>query len=382
MATERIDALAFEPQFVDHAAPVWRALPAAAQGRFITDVALADRAAAAGIEAELLEVGEIRRRSLPPTAKPGPGPLAFVVSIGDMKIGRRLGYRRFVFMEHGAGQSYNGERGSGVRHPSYAGGFDREDVELFLVPNEYAAAQWRSAYPDARVEVVGSPRLAELPAREPGPGPVVAISFHWPAHVSPEADTALGHYFLVLPALAKAFTVIGHAHPKGDWQERMARYYRRAGIELVPDFDDVCRRADVYVCDNSSTIFEFAATGRPVVLLNAPGYRRHISHGGRFWDWADVGIQVDDPDQLIPAIAEALEDAPARREARQRTVELVYAHRDGSAAQRAVAAILELMGPAAGGLVSGARPYLVGETGPEIVVPDRAGWVMPAGRTA
>jgi hypothetical protein len=277
------------------------------------------------------------RAGVPPKAVRVPaGPQAFVCSIGDTKVARRLGYRRFAFMEHGAGQTY--VMPGGIRHPSYAGGADREDTELFLVPNEYSAAAWRSSYPAAAVDVVGCPKLDELPARVPGPGPVVAISFHWPAFVAPEAGTALGHYVPALAALAARFQVIGHAHPKGDWQARIEHYYRSAGIELVRDFDEVCRRADVYVCDNSSTLFEFAATGRPVVVLNAPQFRRDVHHGGRFWDWASVGTNVDQPGDLVAGVARALEEPDRFREERERVVDLVYAHRSG-AAQRVATAI-------------------------------------------
>ena len=338
-----IDAVACEPQFIDHLAPVWRLLPPPHRGRFLTTPQLVDHARLRGIDAEVVDAGALRRGSLPPRANPGPGPVAFVCSIGDIKVGRRpeLGYRRFVFMEHGAGQSYLGDRHA-IRHSSYAGGEDREDVELFLVPNEYSAAMWRQAYPAARVEVVGCPKLEDLPRREDGPGPVVAISFHWPSKASLESDTAIGHYFLALPEIAKAFTVIGHAHPKADWPERARRYYRRAGIPFVADFADVCRQADLYVCDNSSTMFEFAATGRPVVVLNAPTYRRDVDHGGRFWDWATVGVQVDQPDGLVPAIHTALVDPPGIREERERVLELVYPVRE-HAAERAAAAIVDCL---------------------------------------
>lgn len=336
----RVDAIACERQFIDHAAPVWRLLPPPYRGRFLTDASLVDHARYRGIEAEAIDAEVLRRSSRPPAANPGPGPAAFVVSIGDTKIARRLGYRRFTFMEHGAGQAYVGQRGPVARHPSYAGGGDREDVELFLVPNEYSAELWRRAYPAAKVQLVGCPRLDELPARIPGPGPVVATSFHWPAHVVPEADTALGHYFGAMPELAAAYQVIGHAHPKGDWPERMAKYYRRWGIEIVREFDDVCRRADVYVCDNSSTLFEFAATGRPVVVLNAPPYRREVHHGLRFWEAADIGIQVDRGEDLVDAVTEAIADPPARRAAREAALELVYPLRTG-AAERAAAAIVD-----------------------------------------
>jgi hypothetical protein len=350
-----MDAFAGERQFLDHLAPVWRLLPPQHRGRLFVAAPLHLRALEMGLEAEAIDAEALRRSSLPPKARPGDGPVAFVTSIGDTKIARRLGYRRFVFMEHGAGQAYIGDRDPMTqRHPSYAGGLDRDDVGLFLVPNEYSAGLWRRAYPTARVDVVGCPKLDDLPLRTPGLGPTVAISFHWPGFTCPEADTALGHYLRVLPELAAAFPgrVIGHAHPKADWPARLARHYRRAGIPFVDDFGDVCRQADVYVCDNSSTIFEFAATGRPVVVLNSPRYRREVNHGLRFepsagcqlrqglhfCGAAHVGVQVDRPDELVPGIGRALRDEPIDREARERALESVYPIRQG-AGHAAAAAI-------------------------------------------
>jgi hypothetical protein len=334
-----IDFVACEPQFVDHAAPVWRALPSQLRGRFLVDGALMARAEAKGIDAVEIDANVLRLRTPPPKAQPGDGPAAFVVSIGDTKIARRLGYRRFVFMEHGAGQAYTAQPGINARNPSYAGGIDREDVGLFLVPNEYSAALWRAAYAESKVEIVGCPKLDDLPARNlDGPAPVVAISFHWPAFVAPEAGNALGTFLPVIGDLAKRFQVIGHAHPKGDWPARMEHYYRAAGIELVRDFDEVCRRADVYVCDNSSTLFEFASTGRPVVVMNDVSWRRNVHHGLRFWDAAHVGVNVDRADRLVDAVALALEDRAEQRAARSDALDIVYVYRTG-AAERAAAAI-------------------------------------------
>lgn len=328
-----IDALAGERQFVDHLVPVWDALPAVLRGRFLVEPHLADHARSLGIEATIQE----RPPRIP--AYPAPrfeGPPALVASYGDVKVGRRLGYGPFAFIEHGAGQTYDGDHRRAGRSGSYAGGGDRDDNLLVMVPNAHAAAAWRASYPEASVEIVGSPRLDRLPAREPGPGPVVAISFHWDASaVSPEAGTALGEYIPILPALAQRFTVIGHGHPKGDWPKVMERQYRRAGIEWVPDFADVCRRADVYVCDNSSTLFEFAATGRPVVVINSKHYRRDVDHGLRFWEAATVGVQVDDPADLHTAIEQALADPPAQQQAREAALSLVYAHRERGARRAA-----------------------------------------------
>lgn len=332
-----IDALAHEPQFVDHLAPVWKALPLSLRGQFLVEPRLVARAAAHGIEATP-SPRPPRVPAYPPPRTDGP-PL-LVASYGDIKVGRRLGYGPFTFIEHGAGQSYAGDpawRHSAISG-SYAGGPDRADVELFLVPNEHSAGRWRAAYPDARIELVGCPRLDSLPRRVPGP-PTIAISFHWetPHSLGPEAQTALGDYQPVLPDLAAAFNVIGHAHPKSDWPQRMERIYARAGIPFVADFDDVCRQADLYICDNSSTIFEFAATGRPVVLLNSRWYRKHIEHGLRYWEAATVGMQVDKPAQLVETVQLTLLDPPEQQVAREAALNIVYQPRTNGAAYAATA---------------------------------------------
>lgn len=329
-----IDAIALESQFLDHVSPVWLALPEAVRGRFLVHPQLMDRARREGIDA----VAQDPPAYVP--AYPNPrfdGPPCLVASYGDIKQARRLGYGPFVFMEHGAGQSYGeGMNGSG----SYAGGPDRADNELILVPSETCAEIWRKAYPAAQVTVVGCPKLDTLPAREPGPL-TICTSFHWPAplSVSGYAGTALGDYLPVLPELAKRFTVIGHCHPKGDWPQRMARQYSRAGIPFVAEFEDVCRQADVYVADNTSTIWEFASTGRPVVLLNARQWHRKGSIGLRFWDAAHVGVNVFRPEDLIPAIEEAVADSPERQAAREDALGLVYGVRRGGAEVAAAAIV-------------------------------------------
>lgn len=317
-----IDALAGEPQFLAHLAPTWRALPDRVRGRFLVPPELVENAAALGINAE---PAQFTVGTYAPADPPPRGPKALVASYGDMKKGRRLGYGDFARFEHGIGQSY------GTTHPSYAGGLDAGDVSLFLMPNEYSASRWRSVYPDAQVVVVGSPRLDALPVREPGPGPVIAISFHWRCSVAPETQPATT-FLSQLPALVEKYTVLGHGHPR--IVEDLRRYYRRCGAEVVTDFDDVCRRADLYVCDNSSSMYEFAATGRPVLTLNAPEYRRRVHHGLRFWE-AVPGLSVDQPKELLPAVEAALADPPEARGAREAALALVYAHRSGAARRAA-----------------------------------------------
>lgn len=344
-----IDLVACEPHFLAHAAPVFSALPAELRGCVRVDPSLADAAAGLGFIPEPLppSLGRPGQRPGPvPLARPGPGPLALVASIGDTKVARRLGYRRFIRMEHGAGQSYGGDRSTNAnRNPSYPGGMDNEDAVLFLVPNQHAADRWRRFYPETPVAVVGCPKLDTLPRTEPDK-PVVALTWHFPIRICAETQSAFPAYARSLADLAKRFTVIGHQHPRWDAAPGAlppSHFYRRSGIEFVPVFEDVLRRASVLVFDNSSAGFEFAATGRPVVVVNALGYRRSVAHGLRFWDAADVGVQVDEPSRFIAAIERALESRESDVEARERALDTVYAYRTG-AAERAATAIAEWAG--------------------------------------
>lgn len=321
-----MDALAYEPHFVAHLAPIWRALPKDVRGTFYTEPSLVGYCASLGISADgqRMATGFVRAQAN------ADGPPALVASYGDQKRGRLRGYGAFARIEHGIGQSYGNQLGN------YPGGTDCEDVDLFLMPNEYSAERWQSAYPGASVEIIGCPKLDDLPSREPGPAPVVALAFHWPCSVAPETMPAFHHFRPALGALAKRFSVLGHGHPRA--MATFARHYRRMGIAVVDDFAEVCRRADVFAADNTSALYEFAATGRPVVVLNAPFYRRGVHHGLRFWEAADVGIQCDRADSLVAAVEQALGDPPAAQAAREAALGIVYGFRSG-AAQRAAQAI-------------------------------------------
>ncbi len=317
----RLDFLAREPHFLDHLAPVWMAVGRERRGTFHVAPSLAERAAKLGIGVQT----KPPERSLNPV---------LVASLGDLRAASKVG-RTVYLTEHGAGQSYS------TGHASYAGGVspERQKVPLFLVPNEWAAERNRKSNPKARVEVVGCPKLDSLPdmKREGNTRPVVAVSFHWHCQVCPETRWAFPHFSTAIRSLKDSFTVLGHAHPRA-WAQ-LKPFYLRTGIEPVEDFREVVSRADVYVCDNSSTIFEFAAADKPVVLLNAPWYRRHVKHGLRFWDCADVGIQTGRPAGLVGAVAEALESDGTKR---RLIVERVYPFR-GESAERAARVLEETL---------------------------------------
>jgi hypothetical protein len=324
-----IDFRARERHFVDHLAPLWHAL-GDVRGRFWIEEGRGLTLAYAR-NAGILDA-EPAPKDLPVTAT------VAVASWGDLK--RTHGPA--VLLNHGSGQTYVNVRDSG--EASYSGGPGRDRVILFLEPNEYAAGASRATYPQARTEVVGCPKLDELAMvpRPENPAPIVAFSWHFDCgQIAPEATLAFAHFKKAIPTVSRRFRTLGHAHPK--LQSSLDAFYEHNGIEVVRDFVDVVARADVYVCDNSSTLFEFAALDRPVVVLDAPWYRTNVEHGLRFWSHADVGVRIDNPRRLLWAVRQAIEDAPDVAARRRELAADVFPH-VGTATERAAAAIREVIG--------------------------------------
>lgn len=262
-----------------------------------------------------------------------PGVLTVVSAYGELLATTD---QPLIFFEHGAGFQYE------VKHGSYAGAADRERVVLFCNPNEYVDNANRIAHPNIKSAIVGCPKLDTLSQL---PTPIgktkVAFSWHWDCRVTAETRSAWRHYRGDLKQIAERnagrWKPLGHAHPRA-WST--VRFdYARWGWQQARFFDQVCKEASVYVCDSSSTIYEFAALGRPVVVLNAPWYRRNVHHGLRFWENVP-GIQVDHPNELEGAIHECLTNDTWEPE-RRRITDLIYPHL-GNSANTAAKAILEL----------------------------------------
>ncbi len=312
MPSGKIDIIATWPWYAEHMAPVWDALPKANRGTFW-------------------------QKGMTPPASKTP---TLVASSGDMFRAVKLG-RPVAMMEHGAGQSYGGDRVA-RNHSSYAGGADRGHVELFIHPGPHPAGRDRARYPNAKVEVIGCPKLDTLPERDHSldidDRPVVAVSFHWDCMVAPETRSSFIYMRSGIQVVSD-FRLLGHGHPR--MMDRLRPWYQRKGIEPVASFTDVLKRADLYVCDNSSSLFEFAATGRPVLVMNAPFYRRGTNHGLRFWDAANVGLSISAPSDFTSAVRKALTDPVQVQIDRKAALDLVYWYRDGTSAQRAADALVD-----------------------------------------
>lgn len=314
----KLDFFARRAHYIDHLAPVFRALDSDRRGVFTVPLDLEDYVRQA-IGAGDVEIYNDRTPR-------GDDPI-LVASYGDIARAARNPARKIVHMEHGTGHSFGGAPYPGGRKGR------RDQVSLFLAPNAYTASLIRLARP-TRVDVIGTPKMDDLlskswrygsdtwvlmprPRNDP---PVVAIAFHWGDRRSqpPESGSAWEHYKDVLPQLRDRYRLIGHGHPLAVDVHRQE--FERLGIEWVPHFRDVLNRADVYVNDLSSTLYEFLLTGKPVVVLNAPWFRRDVHWGIRFWDYSDVGLMVEHPAELFGAVDRTLAEygticAPERRRA-------------------------------------------------------------------
>lgn len=222
-----------------------------------------------------------------------------IVMVGGFYDVDRVPVNRIIYVEHGAGQSYNGDPRS-RDHPAYHGSSHHPDrVIAYISPRQEVADSW-----DKPAFAAGAPVCDSAVGVGPTSQPVAAITFHWNAsRICPEAGSALEHYAEYLGDLYdelgnQGFVVIAHHHPRDHRMSMMWKNVRvrRPPIDVVP-VEDVRRYASLLICDNSSLMYEMAYLTQDVVALNCPEYRRHVEHGLRFWGWR--GPMVDGPAELL-----------------------------------------------------------------------------------
>ena len=286
----KIDFFARQRHYIDHLAPIWKALPLEFRGTFVISQEI--RAYTESL------IGPDRIGIYNGVFVPGTNPV-LTAAYGDMSRVARNKSRKIITIEHGTGHGFGT-----AAYPNGKGG-RRDLVDLFLMPNQYTADKSRSVRATP-CEVIGTPKMdGYFPNVFPAvlsPNPLIAIAFHWGDRNAdpPESGNALEHYKDILPALAARYRVIGHGHPLS--MDTFRPIFHQAGIEVVEDFREVLARADLLINDLSSVLYEFLVTGKPVIVLNAPWFRRDVHFGIRFWDYSDVGINVEGPEELFPAI--------------------------------------------------------------------------------
>jgi hypothetical protein len=310
-----IDAFASKPWYVDHLAPIWRALGADA-GRFHVrgSQTVAAAAGLAGVTEE----------------RPAGSDPIVTVATSDYLAALRAGRRRIALGQHGAGQSY------GTRHPSYPGGDGQDDVGLFLVPNATAARVTLERYPAARVAIVGCPKVDRLPRRiADGRTGVVAISTHWNARIAPGGRIRLAGV-RAGPARAREDPPRDRPRPPSDARPDRAvlpsRRHRGRGQLHASTRARRCP-GDGQQLEHLRVRGDRPARGRAEPTAVPP----------RDLAWAPVlggrrrRVNVDAARDLEPAIARALELRPVDVAAREAALDIVYQPRHGSAELAAAA---------------------------------------------
>lgn len=322
-----VDCLASQGKYATHLAPIWLALDSSERGTFYVVGGLANTIDAEGLPG--IKLG------YPP---PGTTPTMVAGFVDEQQCRRPV-----IYVEHGSGQSYSD---GGHVDPCYSGSLGHDRVILFLSPGETVADRWRRVYPITPAVAVGVPKLDwwhRQPRRQRNKPPVVAVTFHSEGPLNPETIGAWSHYDSALPALAAAYPgMLGHGHP-GIWR-RIELRWRELGVEPVADLNEVFARADLLVADNTSALPEAASLGIPLLWLNAPWYRRDVTHDSRFWSWPKGQVTCDEPGDLVAAVGRTIDDPQPVREAREAMVRSIYVACDGRATERAVAAIRDVSG--------------------------------------
>lgn len=308
--------------YLDHLQPIWEAIPAERRDWvYVSDECWA--------YAESLGLRPRRFREY--LRQPGPMLIFSRAEVRRMPAGVPI-----VFAEHGVGPNYGGKSHLDRLREQWA----NRMTALLTTPAQAPAHE--RLFP-GRVHVVGCPKLDRWHGFHKGRSepPTVAFSHHWEQRIYPETRSAWPWDAEAWERVIASgrYTMLGHKHP-GDPRD-IEGWCREHGVEFVSRFDEIMERADLFVADNTSTLYEFAATDRPVVVLSPPWYRRDVHHGVRFWEHIP-GVECAVPEHLEACIEEALEDMPARRLIREQAVTAVYGPLDGRATERAVEILLEI----------------------------------------
>lgn len=317
----KIDVIASQRHYTRHLLPIWEALPVEVRGTFRSPQGL-DPSEPFGYATTI-------------DYDPSPD---YDVTDADVVIGaawrdlsRMVRHRQTILIEHGAGQSY-----AGLDIPAYANASARIGLTAALVPAERCA---QTIPPGTEAFVIGPTWYDAWHNHQRNVRRYrVGVTCHWDCDLLPETKPALDHYFDAIVAMRdEGVEVVGHAHPRSE--TRWKRRYEEAGITWV-DYPTLLDTCSILIADNTSAIWEAAALRIPVVTINRAEYRRHVSHGLRFWGPVP-GPSVDTPSELSDAVYRVIEAHDAMGSHARVVAQGVYDNLlDGSSAVRAAASIL------------------------------------------
>lgn len=230
-----------------------------------------------------------------------------------------------VYMEHGTG--LQGHRYDTVEM--------MERADLILLPNEFTKLELKSkGLMNPAAVVVGTPKMDDLISiPQPEDKTTIALSFHWTG-----SGQNWRHYEKPIIQLRKNYKLIGHAHPYV-WS-KLRNVWRRLGIEPVATFEEVVRRAWIYACDHSSTLYEWAALDRPLIKLERRNGQNLLQSSGLLYDdYQDIGITAG-PKDLEECFKACLNEPFAWQFQRKDATDALYPHL-GSSSKRAIHYIRE-----------------------------------------
>lgn len=217
-----------------------------------------------------------------------------VASYGNVRTLSQKGFPiiKFILIEHGAGQTYISDV-PGWKRGSFKGS---ERIKLYLGTNSYCTEAFEENNPLTQCYTIGCPKTDSIKSEVPNLSrPLVVFSWHWDCSSVPETKSGFsywqGEVLKIHQDDNKNFRIAIHGHPR--IQDQTILFARKHNIDFIRTFDSVIKEADIYVVDNSSTIYEFAITTKPVIILNNPFYRRDVNHGLRFWELSDIGLHCN-----------------------------------------------------------------------------------------
>jgi hypothetical protein len=131
-----------------------------------------------------------------------------------------------------------------------------------------------------------------------------------------------------------------------DWRQRGGELCRETRIHLAED-SDACRylcAADLLVTDHSSVGFEFMLLDRPIVVLDAPELLRHGGINPQKAALLRSAAHLVGNVETLGATVEAALATPRQHSVQRRAIANELFYRPGTAAERAVQCIYELIG--------------------------------------